>query len=358
MSLVIRRQNITRRFKVEGQRGSMKVLILGGKRFLGIALVEALLERGHTPTLFNRGKTNPDLFPKVKNLIGDRDGDFEALKRRKWDAVIDTTGFIPRIVQQSASFLSGRCESYIFISTVSVYDGFNSPDIPEDYPLAQLEELSEDDPTGDAYGPLKALCEYEIQQNFDGKVLVLRPGLIVGPKDPTDRFTYWPWRVSLGGEVLVPSPPSTNLQFIDVRDLAAFIIKMVEKKEEGVYNVTGPKKPATFGSLVVSCREASLSDARFVWVEEEFLLQEGVNPWSDLPLWVPNSDPAYTGFYNININKALKAGLVFRPLSETVADTLAYIKSQPRVKKLKIGMDISTEAALLAKYQQVNKASK
>ena len=330
----------------------MKVLILGGKRFLGIALVDALLQAGHTPTLFNRGLTNPELFPKVKNLIGEREGDLSALKRRKWDAVIDTSGFIPRIVKQSASFLSGRCQSYTFISSISVYQDFKQPDIDEEYPLAQLEDPEDEDYTGDSYGPLKALCEYEIQKNFDGRVLVFRPGLIVGPNDPTDRFTYWPWRVSLGGKVLAPAPPSSNLQYIDVRDLAEFIIKMIEKEKEGVYNVTGPKKPVTFGSLLVACREASLSDASFVWAEEPFLLNEGVTPWTDLPLWVPSSDPAFTGFYNINISKALKANLNFRPLSQTVTDTLTWLKTRPKSKKLKVGMDIARETEILIKYQK------
>jgi len=331
----------------------MKILILGGKRFLGIALIEALLQAGHTPTLFNRGRTNPDLFPNVKTLIGDRDGNLEALKRRKWDAVIDTSGYIPRITKQSAELLSGKCETYVFISSVSVYRDFKTPDITETYPLGELDDPTSEDSTGDLYGPLKALCEYEIQQAFDGKVLVIRPGLIVGPNDPTDRFSYWPWRISLGGQVLAPSPPSANLQFIDVRDLAAFIINRIEANSEGVYNVTGPRKPATFGSLLVACREAALSDASFVWVDESFLLDEGVLPWRDLPLWVPTSDPAFTGFYNININKALKAGLTFRPLSQTVAETLTWLKNQPIKSKLKVGLDIAQESKLLIKYQKV-----
>lgn len=330
----------------------MKILILGGKRFLGIALIEAILNAGHSPTLFNRGLTNPELFPDVTNLVGDRDGQLDALKRRKWDAVIDTSGFIPRVVKQSASLLSGKCENYVFISSVSVYHDFSTPDITEDYTLAQLEDPTEEDYSGNAYGPLKALCEYEIQQNFDGKVLVIRPGLIVGPNDPTDRFSYWPHRVSLGGKVLAPAPPSSNLQFIDVMDLAEFVVRMIEKQSEGVYNVTGPKKPATMGSLLVACREAALSDASFVWVEEPFLLKEGVMPWRDLPLWVPSSDPSFAGFYNININKALKAGLSFRPLSKTVSDTLEWLKNRPEPKKVKAGMDIATETQLLIKYQK------
>lgn len=330
----------------------MKILILGGKRFLGIALVEAALQAGYIPTLFNRGLTNPELFPQVQNLIGDREDDLRALKGRKWDAVIDTSGFVPRIVKQSASYLSGKCGLYVFISTMSVYQNFRTPDITEDYTLAQLEDPDDEDFSGDAYGPLKALCEYEIQQNFDGKVLVLRPGLMVGPNDPTDRFTYWPWRVSLGGKILAPAPPSSNLQFIDVRDLAEFIIRLTENQTEGVYNVTGPKKPATMGSLLVASREASLSDASFVWVEETFLLNAGVTPWVDLPLWIPSSDPEFTGFYNININKALKVGLKFRPLSQTVSDTLTWLKTRPEIKKLKVGMDIARETELLFQYIQ------
>ncbi len=330
----------------------MKVLILGGKRFLGRALVEALLEAGDTPVLFNRGLTNPELYPKVTNLIGDRDGNLEALKRRKWDAVIDTSGYVPRIVKQSAKMLSGKCETYVFLSSISVYQDFRTLDIAETYPVAQLDDPTSEDYTGDDFGPLKALCEYEVQQNFDGRVLVFRPGLIVGPNDTSDRFTYWPWRVSLGGQVLVPSPPSTNLQFIDVRDLAEFIINRIKAKSEGVYNVTGPRKPATFGSLLVACREAALSNASFVWVDESFLLENDVYPWSDIPLWVPSIDPEYAGFYNININKALKAGLNFKPLSQTVSDTLEWHRSRPSPPKLKVGMNIARETELLIKYQR------
>jgi 2'-hydroxyisoflavone reductase len=329
----------------------MKILIIGGKRFLGIALVEALLKAGHTPTLFNRGQTNPELFPKVKQLIGDREKDLDVLKRRHWDAVIDTCGYLPRVVRKSAEFLSTRCETYVFISSVSVYRDFTNPDIDENYPLAQLEDPEDEDYTGASYGPLKALCEYEIQQHFKGKVLVIRPGLIVGPNDPTDRFTYWPWRVAQGGKVLAPAPPSSNLQFVDVRDLAAFIVKAIEDQREGVYNGVGPKRPANFGALLVACREAALSDASFVWVEEPFLLREGIVPWTELPLWVPGSDPGFAGFFNINNLKAVKDGMTFRPLSVTVTDTLTWLQSRPNPGKLKAGLTPNKEAKLLQKYQ-------
>ena len=329
----------------------MKILILGGKRFLGIALVEALLKAGHTPTLFNRGTTNPDLFPKVKNLIGDREKDLSALKRRKWDAVIDTSGFLPRVVKESAKMLSNKCETYVFISTVSVYRDYNRPDIDESYPLAELEDPNDENYAGPAYGALKALCEYEIQQTFKGNLVVVRPGLIVGPNDPTDRFTYWPWRVAQGSKVLTPGPPSADLQFIDVRDLADFILKLIEQKANGVYNAVGPRNPANFGSLLVACREAAGSDATFVWADERFLLDEGLQPWVDLPLWLPNSDPSFAGFNNINNNKAVKAGLTFKPLSETVLDTLNWIRSQPPAAKLKRGLDPQRETELLEKYE-------
>ena len=331
----------------------MRILILGGKRFLGIALVKAIQEAGHTPVLFNRGRTNPELFPKVQNLIGDREGDLSALKRKKWDAVIDTSGFTPHTVSKTAKLLSGKCDTYIFISSISVYRDFTNLDITEEYPLAQLDNPEDEDYTDKAYGPLKALCEYEIQQNFDGKVLVIRPGLIVGPNDPTDRFTYWPWRVSLGGNILAPAPPSSNLQFIDLRDLAAFIIRLIQKQTEGVFNVTGLKKPATFGSFLVACREAAASDANFVWVDEPFLLEHHVTPWTDLPLWVPTADPGFVGFFNINIDKALKAGLSFRQISDTVGDTLTWLKSRPPVKKLKVGMDIAVETKLLREFKKL-----
>jgi len=331
----------------------MNILILGGKRFLGIALVEAMLKAGHTPTLFNRGQTNPDLFPNVKTLIGDREKDLSALKRRKWDAVIDTCGFLPRVVRESAKMLSNKCETYVFISTVSVYKDYRNPDIQENYPLAELEDPTDENYTGPAYGPLKALCEYEIQQNFKGKLIVVRPGLIVGPNDPTDRFTYWPWRVAQGGKVLTPGPPSDDLQFIDVRDLANFILTLIQQNASGVYNAVGPRNPANFGSLLVACREAAGSDASFIWADERFLLKEGVAPWVDLPLWLPNSDPDLTGFNSINNVKAVKAGLTFKPLSETVSDTLDWIKTRPPVKKLKVGLDLEKEAELIKKYMEM-----
>ncbi|QRN83374.1 NAD-dependent epimerase/dehydratase family protein [Chloroflexota bacterium] len=331
----------------------MKILILGGKRFLGIALVEAMLKAGHTPTLFNRGITNPDLFPDVKTLIGDREKDLSAFKRRKWDAVIDTSGFLPRVVRESAKMLSNRCGTYVFISTVSVYKNFRNPDIQVNYPLAELEDPTDEDYTGASYGPLKALCEYEIQQNFKGNLIVIRPGLIVGPNDPTDRFNYWPWRVAQGGKVLSPGPPSADLQFIDVRDLANFILTLIEHNAKGVYNAVGPKNPANFGSLLVACREAAGSDASFIWADEHFLLGEKVKPWVDLPLWLPNSDPNFIGFNSINNANAVKAGLTFKPLSETVSDTLDWIKTRPPAKKLKVGLSLRKEATLIQKYEEM-----
>jgi 2'-hydroxyisoflavone reductase len=332
----------------------MKILILGGKRFLGLALTDAILQAGHTPTLFNRGRTNTHLYPDIENLIGDRDSDLEALKDRTWDAVIDTSGYLPRIVKQSAKRLSGHCDTYVFISSLSVYKNFRKPDITEAYPLAELEDRTSEQNTDQNYGPLKALCEYEIQKNFDGNELVLRPGLIVGPNDPTDRFSYWLWRVSQGGAVLAPAPPSSSLQFIDVRDVAAFIIHLVEQKEKGVFNATGPKKPTTFGSLLIACREASGSEAKITWVDEFFLLNEGVRPWRDLPLWLPSSDPNVVGFYNINIDKALKAGLQFHPVSQTVKDTLKWLQATPEKRQIKTGLSLSREVKLLLKYQQWN----
>ncbi len=333
----------------------MNILILGGKRFLGIALVNAALEAGHTPTLFNRGKTNPERFPEVENLIGDRDGNLNSLKGREWDAVIDTSGTLPRVVTESARLLSGHCQTYVFISSVSVYQDFKRPDIPEDYPLGRLNDPDTEEINGTTFGPLKALCEYEIQKHFSGREIVIRPGLIVGPHDPTDRFSYWPWRVSLGGNVLAPAPPSASLQFIDVRDLAKFILTLIEINAQGVYNVTGPKKPATLGSLLIACREAAISEANFIWVDEKFLLNEGVNPWTDLPLWVPQSDPAFAGFYSININKALTGGLTFRSLSKTVNDTLDWLKTRPPEENLRTGLSLSQETAILLKYQDQKK---
>jgi len=310
----------------------MHLLIIGGTIFLGRHLVPAALKRGHTVTLFNRGQHNPDLFPEVEKLHGDRKTEegLAVLDDRRFDAVIDTCGYVPRVVRLSAERLAGRVKTYCFISSISVYANFRTPGIDESAPVGTLEDTTVEEVTGESYGPLKALCEHAVSTLFPEGALNIRPGLIVGPDDPSDRFTYWPHRIARGGEVLAPDNPNRNTQIIDVRDLAGWTIHLLEQGTTGVYNATGPQQPLSYGALFDTCRTVSGSDARFTWVDEAFLQQEGVQPWMELPLWVPTSDPDTLGFDAINITKAIAAGLTFRPIAETIQDTLTWDATRPQ----------------------------
>ncbi len=325
----------------------MEILILGGTRFLGRALVQSAQMNGHTITLFNRGKSNPDIYPEVERLFGDRTSDLSPLHRRRWDAVIDTCGYEPGVVRRSAELLADAVSCYIFISTISVYADLSRPGIDENAPVAQLPEGADQTFAIENYGPLKALCEQTAERAMPGRVLTIRPGLIVGEYDPTDRFSYWPWRVARGGEVLAPGNPSHPTQFIDVRDLADWTIRMVESGQTGVYHVTGPHPPLTMGRLLETCRETSGSDARFTWLSEEFLLANGAQPWSELPLWLPESDPTVAGMDRVDVRKALNAGLTFRPLEDTIRSTLAWLYSRPADHTWQAGLSQEREAELL-----------
>jgi 2'-hydroxyisoflavone reductase len=326
----------------------VKFLILGGTKFLGRHIVDAALARGHELTLFTRGEQNPDLFPGVEKLRGNRDGHLELLRGRQWDAVVDTSGYVPRVVRASADVLAGNVSRYTFISSISVYADFHTRGMDESAPVGTLENESVEEITGETYGPLKALCEQEVVQVLPGRALVIRPGLIVGPHDPTDRFTYWPARVAKGGEVLAPDHPERNTQFIDVRDLAAWIVRMVEAGKTGTYNATGPEYPLTMGRLLDVCKAVSGSDARFTWVPEQFLLDASVGPWMELPLWVPVSEGE--GFDAVSCARAMRDGLTFRPLKETVRDTLAWDAEQPAGRERKAGLAPEKERAVLAKW--------
>jgi 2'-hydroxyisoflavone reductase len=325
----------------------MRLLILGGTVFLGRHLVLAALERGHDVTLFNRGQHNPDLFPEAEKLRGDRDGDMGALEGRDWDAVIDTSGYLPRVVRQSARLLADHIGHYTFISSLSVYPENVPPGTAEDGPLAAMEDESVEEITGETYGPLKVLCERAVQEELPGRALMIRPGLIVGPDDPTDRFTYWPVRVARGRDVLAPGRPERTVQFIDVRDLAEWNIRMVEQGTTGVFNANGPDGPPSMRQTLEACREASGSDARFVWVPEAFLAENEVGPWMEMPLWVPEEE--MPGFFLFDCSKAIAAGLTFRPLVETCRATLEWARTRPADHQWRAGMDAEKEAALLEK---------
>jgi 2'-hydroxyisoflavone reductase len=324
----------------------VKLLILGGTVFLGRHLVNAALGRGHTVTLFNRGQHNADLFPAVEKLRGNRDGDLDTLRGRRWDNVIDTCGYFPRIVRSSAEMLAHAVDHYTFISTVSVYSEVKQASIDENAPVATLKDESVEEITEESYGALKALCEQAVERAFPGRDLVIRPGLIVGPCDPTDRFTYWPHRVARGGEVLAPGKSTSRVQFIDVRDLAEWTLRMVEAKQTGVFNATGPAHALTMEQTLTECRRVSQSDARLMWVEEKFLLDAGVGAWIEMPLWVPEKEDAL-GFMQIKCGRAIAAGLTFRPLPDTIHDTLAWDATRPATTEWRAGIKPERELELL-----------
>jgi len=325
----------------------MNILIIGGTRFLGRHLVHSALARGHQVTLFNRGKSNPDLFPDVETTIGDREHDIDKLSDRTWDAVIDTCGYVPRIVRESAVGLEGSVGRYVFISSISAYadESFSKIGLTENDPPGPLSDES-DDNTPETYGPRKTRCEKYVQDVYGDRALIVRPGLIVGPNDLTDRFTYWPVRVAKGGDVLAPEKPDVPIQIIDVRDLADFTIKLIEDKASGIYNATGPDYELTLGAMLETCKQASRSDANIHWASVEFLKQNNVQEWSDMPVWVPDNEENQ-GFSRIDVSKAINAGLKFRPLEETVRDTLAWASTRPADHLLRAGLQSEREQELL-----------
>ncbi len=339
----------------------LNILILGGTGFTGPFQVRYALERGHKVTVFNRGKTHPGELPAgVEQLIGDRNGQLDALKGRKWDVVIDNPTTLPVWVRDAAEVLKGNVDNYVFISTISAYADNSKPNMDETAPVAKYtgpDAMKETLATMRAsnfelYGPLKALSEQEAEKWFPGKTLVIRPGLIVGPSDETDRFTYWPVRIDRGGEVLAPGDPKDPVQIIDGRDLAEWTIRMVEQRATGIYNATGPSPAISMGDMLETIKKAENSNAQLTWVDTDFLAAQKVEPWSDMPVWVPPRGDML-GFSSISIKKALDKGLTFRPLADTARDALAWFKSQPaeRQAKLKAGLSPDREKEVLAAWK-------
>jgi 2'-hydroxyisoflavone reductase len=328
----------------------VRLLVLGGTKFLGRAAVESALERGHEVTLFNRGETNPELFPEAERLRGDRDGDLSALEGREWDAVIDPSGFVPRVLRASAELLRDAVGHYVFVSSISVYREPYEPDFDEDAPVFEVEPRTEE--VLEEYAELKAACERLLTEVLPGSHASVRAGLIVGPHDPTGRFTYWPLRVDQGGDVLAPAPPERRVQFVDARDLGEWLVHVAEERIVGTFNAVRPAEP--FGDLLEVCREVSGSDARFVWVDESFLLEREVGQWMELPLWLAGAEAA---FIQADVSRAVTAGLRFRPVAETVADTLAWARetSAPLVAETdrlgSAGMQPGREAELLSAWR-------
>ena len=340
----------------------LRILILGGTAFLGPATVEVARSRGHQVTLFNRGRTNEHLFPDLDKLKGDRFDDLTALEQGEWDVCIDNSGYIPRTVEASAELLKGRVKQYIFVSSISVFADFSVKGMDESAAVGRLSEQEIADAkdmrdiTGANYGPLKALCEDANTRVFGDAACNIRPGLIVGPMDRSDRFTYWPVRVGRGGEVLAPGTPQDPTQVIDVRDLAEFIVHAAEKGYGGTYNCTSPAGELTMGELLDTCRNVSGSDAQFTWASAEFLAEHEVAAWSDMPVWVP-LEGEEAGHPFIDVDKAVAAGLTFRPISETVRGTLDWWSNEPQERKdkpMRAGLSAEREAEVLAAWHAAN----
>lgn len=335
----------------------MKILIVGGTVFLGRRLVEAAAARGHEVTTFSRGRHNPDVHPGIEALRGDRHHDASSLRGRKWDAAIDTCGYVPGAVNRIMDVLEASIAHYTFVSSVSVYAGYSPTGIDENAPVATItsEQLrdAEDMATGarptarsygEMYGALKALCEQAAEARMPGRVLNVRPGLIVGPYDYTDRFTYWVTRAGDGGDVLAPGRPQRRVRVIDARDLAEWIVLMAEERQTGIFNATGAEDGLSFGHMLDVCREVCGSDARFTWVDERYLLDRGVEPWNELPMWIPEAD---NGIFEVRNDKAIAAGLTFRPLGTTVRDTFAWARMRAIDGPLKSGLSRERERGLL-----------
>jgi len=359
LGLAVRQARALAAGKTQQPRRSLRILILGGTGFTGPHQVRYALSRGHQITLFNRGKQPHEWPGAVEELIGDRNiGDLKALRGREWDVCIDNPTTLPFWVRDAGRVLHGKIKHYLFISTISVYaDNLKPAD--ESAPVASYtgkdamaETLESLHAKGELYGPLKALSEKEAETQFPGKATIIRPGLIVGPGDETDRFTYWPVRLARGGEVLAPGDGSDPVQIIDARDLAEWTIRMAEARTLGTFNATGPNHPLQMKEMLTGIAAAIHADAQPLWVPTDFLESEKVEAWSDMPVWVPARGET-AGFAKRSIAKALAAGLTFRPLDTTASDTLAWFKQQPaeRQAKLKAGLTPAREEEVLSKWK-------
>jgi len=308
-----------------GNGRDVRLLVLGGTRFLGRAVAEAALAADHEVTLFNRGVTNPGLFPEAERLVGDLRGALDELRRRTWDAAIDLDPTqLPQHTRRRVEVLAGAVRHYVFVSTISVYADPSRP-LLEGSLLVEPPAQEPDSFEPDLYGACKVASERAVLAVFGSRGTVARPGLIVGPHDPTDRFTYWPRRLAEGGDVLAPGDPDAPVQLVDARDLGAWLLRLVENRIGGVFNATGPERPLTLGALLERVAAAVDGDARLVWTDEQRILDAGVTPWSELPLWVPGDE--WRGLLQADVGRALAAGLTFRPLEETARDTLAWSRA-------------------------------
>ncbi len=340
----------------------MKILFIGGTKFSGRHLVKAALDNNHEVTIFHRGMHPAGNLGDVEEILGDRNFDLDKLANRNWDIVIDMCGYLPQWVNSSAEALKNSVGKYVFISSISAYGDLSKPDFNEETTLAKLtseqeRKFAEIDPKGDfvatdlgdTYGALKVLCEEEVLQNFPKNNLIIRPGLIVGEYDFTDRFTYWVMRVAKGGEVFAPSNPDAFVQFIDAQDLAEWLVKLIENDEKGIYNAVNKPFELTFEKMLEKIKTVSRSNAALTWVSNEFMQENEVMPWSDMPLHLPDS---LEFIRTANVNRALAKGLKIRPLSETIQDTLDWRKTVD--EEMKAGISVEREKKLLEKWHEQN----
>ena len=334
----------------------LRILVLGGTGFIGPHQIRYALARGHKVSMFNRGKTNPGLFPSgVEHLQGDRNAsDYKSLQSGEWDAVIDNPSTLPRWVREAANVLRDRAGQYVFISTLSVYKDHSKVNMDERDPVAELADPTVEQITGETYGGLKAASEAEARKAFGSRATVVRPGLIVGPGDPTDRFTYWPVRIARGGDVLAPGDPLNPVQIIDARDLAEWTVRIVEEKVFGTYNAIGPAGQMTMSDMLGGIRAVVPGSVpvTFHWVPASFLEAQKVAPWSDMPVWIPAAGE-YAGFGRRSNAAAIANGLTFRPLADTARATLEYheSRSEERKAKMRAGIAAEREKEVLAAFK-------
>jgi 2'-hydroxyisoflavone reductase len=340
-------------------RRNLRILLLGGTGFIGPWQVHRILEHGHELSLFNRGRTEPqffqELFGQVETLVGDRDGDLTALEgSRRWDVVIDNSGYTPEQAGATARLLRDRVDSYLFVSTQSVYASRAEIGIDETAAVGMSDAPDEE---WEGYGPMKALAEREVRSAFGDRCTIVRPGVVAGPGDRSDRFTYWAARIDRGGEILAPNTPEDPVQFIDVRDLADFMVHLAEEEVRGTFNVVGPEGDLTLTGFLYGIRAVTSTPSTFTFVPYDVLREHGIRPWSDMPVWQPPLG-ATAGFARMSRDRAIAAGLTYRPLAVTAGDTLEWWKSRPAEERasLRAGLPPEREAEVLAAWEQARRS--
>jgi 2'-hydroxyisoflavone reductase len=330
----------------------LRLLVLGGTHFVGRHMVEAALARGDEVTIFHRGKTNPRLFADAEHVLGDREHDLERLRGRTWDAVIDTCAYVPRVARISAEALESSVDRYAFISSVSVYPDETTPGQDESSPVSEMDDPTIEEVTDTTYGPLKVLCERAVERVFGDRSVVVRPTYVVGPFDHSDRFTYWLHRAARGGAMLAPEPLDLPIQIIDARDLADWALRLIDAGATGPHNALGPAESLHMQQVIDTAIDVAAAGTEAVWIPQQFLLDHGIEVETDLPLWAPGPD--YAGYMTFNPSNAIAAGLTYRPLKQTITDTLNWDATLPPNRKLEAGITRQREQDLLQAWQSSN----